>query len=171
MSFFKNLFNKNESGNQADINEPTKEEMAAAGEFFPPLKGKIVPISEVPDPVFSQKMMGDGFAIIPENDIVRSPVDGEVTNIFPTKHAISLKSSDGRELLIHVGLETVSLKGDGFTTLAKDGDKVKKGDRLMKVDFAQIAKRVPSTITSIVFTNLKDGEKIVIDGDRVSIES
>ncbi|GGL49486.1 hypothetical protein GCM10007968_12040 [Sporolactobacillus putidus] len=170
MSFFKNLFNKRDPENQADINAE-KEELASAGEFFPPLKGRIVPVTEVPDPVFSQKMMGDGFAIIPESGTVRSPIDGEVTNIFPTKHAISLRASDGRELLIHIGLETVSLKGEGFTALVKDGDRVKKGDRLVKVDFALVARRVPSTITSIVFTNLKDGEKVVIEGNQVSIKN
>ncbi|MCO7175113.1 PTS glucose transporter subunit IIA [Sporolactobacillus kofuensis] len=169
MGLFKKLFNKNEAN--TNQHEPSKEDIAAAGEFYMPLQGKVVPITEVPDPVFSQKMMGDGFAIIPENDIVRSPVNGEVTNIFPTKHAISLKSDDGRELLIHVGLETVSLKGEGFTALAKDGAKVKKGDQLLKVDFDQIADKVPSTITAVVFTNLKDAEKVVVQDNKVTIQS
>jgi glucose-specific phosphotransferase system IIA component len=169
MGFLKNLFQKSDlNANQL---EPSKEEIAAAGEFYMPLKGKIVPIAEVPDPVFSQKMMGDGFAILPENDVVRSPVDGKITNIFPTKHAVSLKSNEGREILIHVGLETVSLKGEGFTVLAEDGSKVKKGDKLLKVDFLGIAEKVPSTITSVVFTNLSDGEHVVIKNNKVSIVS
>ncbi|MCQ2009884.1 MAG: PTS glucose transporter subunit IIA [Sporolactobacillus sp.] len=169
MGFLKKLFKKSElNANQA---EPSNAEVAASGEFYIPLKGKVVSITEVPDPVFSQKMMGDGFAIIPENDIVRSPVDGKITNIFPTKHAISLKSDDGREILIHVGLETVSLKGEGFTSLVKDGTAVKKGDRLLQVDFSKISDKVPSTITSVVFTNLNDGEHVVVENNKVSIQS
>lgn len=169
MGFLKKLFNKSE----LDTNqlEPSEEEIAAAGEFYMPLKGKVVPVTEVPDPVFSQKMMGDGFAIIPENNIVRSPIDGKITNIFPTKHAISLKSNEGRELLIHVGLETVSLKGEGFTALAKDGANVKKGEPILKVDFDKIAEKVPSIITPVVFTNLKDGEKVIIDNNKVTIQA
>ncbi|WP_445783418.1 PTS sugar transporter subunit IIA [Sporolactobacillus caesalpiniae] len=169
MGFLKNLFQKSDLN--ANQSEPSKEEIAAAGEFYMPLKGKIVPITEVPDPVFSQKMMGDGFAIIPENDVVRSPVDGKITNIFPTKHAVSLESNEGREILIHVGLETVSLKGEGFTVLTKDGSNVKKGDKLLQVDFSGIAGKVPSIITSVVFTNLDNGERVVIENNKVSIVS
>ncbi|MCO7125486.1 PTS glucose transporter subunit IIA [Sporolactobacillus shoreicorticis] len=169
MGFLKKLFQKSELN--ANQSEPSEAEIAASGEFYMPLKGKVVPITEVPDPVFSQKMMGDGFAIIPENDVVRSPIDGKITNIFPTKHAISLKSDSGRELLIHVGLETVSLKGDGFQPLAADGSTVKKGDRLLQVDFSKIADKVPSTITSVVFTNLNDGEHVVVENGSVSIQS
>lgn len=169
MGFLKRLFQKSDLN--ANQPEPSKEEIAAAGEFYMPLKGKVVPITEVPDPVFSQKMMGDGFAIIPENNVVRSPVDGKITNIFPTKHAVSLKSNQGREILIHVGLETVSLKGEGFTVLTEDGSDVKKGDKLLKVDFSKIAGKVPSIITSVVFTNLRNGEHVVIENNKVSIVS
>lgn len=168
MSFLNKLFKKKDQINQPD--DLSEKEIAAAGEFYPPLKGEIIPLTDVPDSVFSEKMLGDGFAIIPENNMVRSPVNGEVTNIFPTKHALSLSAEDGHELLIHVGVQTVALKGDGFEPLVKDGDTVRKGSRLLKVDFSKISKMAPSTITSIVFTNLKDGEKVVLDGNKVSLQ-
>ncbi|MCL1631375.1 PTS glucose transporter subunit IIA [Sporolactobacillus sp. CPB3-1] len=169
MRFLKRLFRKN--GSDTDQAEPSAADIAAAGDFYMPFKGKVVPITEVPDPVFSKKMMGDGFAIIPESNILRSPIDGRVTNIFPTNHAITLKASDGRELLIHVGLETVSLKGAGFAPLVREGAEVKKGDRLLQVDFASISSKIPSTITPVVFTNLSDTEYVVVEDGKVSIHS
>lgn len=135
-----------------------------------PLEGRIIPIEEVPDPVFSQKMMGDGFAIVPTNSTVVSPVNGKVISVFPTKHAINLLDDQGREILLHIGLETVSLNGLGFTPFVKDGQKVKQGDRLMDVDFDTIKKKVPSIISSVVFTNLSDDEKVAITKHGVEIK-
>ncbi len=135
-----------------------------------PLEGRIIPIEEVPDPVFSQKMMGDGFAIVPTNSTVVSPVNGKVISVFPTKHAINLLDDQGREILLHIGLETVSLNGLGFTPFVKDGQKVKKGDRLMDVDFDTIKNKVPSIISSVVFTNLSDDEKVAITKHGVEIK-
>lgn len=134
-----------------------------------PLQGQLVPIETVPDPVFSQKMMGDGFAIQPENGTVVSPVDGEVISVFPTKHAVSLKDVNGKEILIHVGLETVSLNGEGFTSFVKDGQKVKKGQKLLEADFDFIKNKVPSIVTPVVFTNLSENEKLFIDEQGVRI--
>ena len=85
------------------------------------LKEKLKPITEVPDAVFAEKMMGDGFAIVPEEGIVVSPVDGKIVNLFPTKHAIGIVSDAGREILIHVGIDTVNLEGKGFETLVAEG--------------------------------------------------
>lgn len=123
-------------------------------DFVMPIEGEIIPITEVPDQVFSQKMMGDGFGIIPEKGIVVSPVDGEIINIFPTKHAIGIKSVHGYEILIHIGLDTVKLKGEGFTVSVKDGQKVSKGQELIRFNLDSIKNSVPSTITPVVFTNL-----------------
>ena len=95
-----------------------------------PIEGEIIPLDEIPDPVFSQKMMGDGFGIIPSKGLVVSPVDGEIINVFPTKHAVGIMSKQGYEILIHVGLETVNLKGEGFTLLVKQGDHVLKGQKI-----------------------------------------
>lgn len=136
-----------------------------------PLEGQVVSIETVPDPVFSQKMMGDGFAIVPSNGTVISPVDGEVLSIFPTKHAVSLKDRNGREILIHIGLDTVVLKGEGFTAFVKDGQKVKKGQKLIEVDFESIKNKVPSIITPVVFTNLNENEKVIFEEQGVRISS
>ncbi|WP_419888139.1 PTS sugar transporter subunit IIA [Neobacillus niacini] len=134
-----------------------------------PLEGEIVSLDVVPDPVFSQKMIGDGFAVNPTNGTVVAPVDGEVISVFPTKHAVSIKSTDGREILIHVGLETVSLNGEGFTSFVSDGQRVQKGQKLLEADFELIKEKVPSIITPVIFTNLAEDEKVVIEGQEVKI--
>ncbi|MBM7694500.1 PTS system D-glucosamine-specific IIC component [Peribacillus deserti] len=130
--------------------------------FVSPLQGELKPITEVPDQVFSEKMMGDGFAIVPTEGTVVSPVDGTIVNLFPTKHAIGIESDAGREILIHVGIDTVKLEGKGFETLVSQGDKVKKGQPLLKVDLDYIRENAASIITPIIFTNLKEGEQVTI---------
>ncbi|WML42740.1 glucose-specific PTS transporter subunit IIBC [Neobacillus sp. PS3-40] len=131
--------------------------------FVSPLKGEIKAITEVPDQVFAGKMMGDGFAIVPSEGMVVSPVDGKIVNLFPTKHAIGILSDNGREILIHVGIDTVNLKGQGFETLVSENDRIEKGQPLLKVDLDYIKEHATSTITPIVFTNLAEGERIVIE--------
>ncbi|WP_079504139.1 glucose-specific PTS transporter subunit IIBC [Mesobacillus jeotgali] len=131
--------------------------------FVSPIKGEIKPITEVPDQVFSGKMMGDGFAIVPTEGTIVSPVDGKIVNVFPTKHAIGVLSEAGREILIHVGIDTVNLKGQGFETLVSENDTVTKGQPLLKVDLGYIKENATSIITPIVFTNLSEGESIVIN--------
>ncbi len=128
-----------------------------------PIKGKLMPITEVPDEVFAGKMMGDGFAIEPTEGTVVAPTDAKIMNVFPTKHAIGLETTDGREILIHFGIDTVNLKGEGFEVLVEQGDEVKQGQELMKADIDYIAEHATSTITPIVFTNLQDGEKVTIE--------
>ncbi|CAM4007022.1 glucose-specific PTS transporter subunit IIBC [Mesobacillus zeae] len=130
--------------------------------FVSPLKGEIKSITEVPDAVFSGKMMGDGFAVVPSEGTIVSPVDGKIVNLFPTKHAIGILSDAGREILIHVGIDTVNLKGQGFETLVEENARVKKGQPLLKADLDYIEKNASSTITPIVFTNLAEGETISI---------
>ena len=94
-----------------------------------PLTGKVMPLEDVPDPVFSQKIIGDGVAVFPSEGRIVSPVDGQVVSVADTGHAYGLKTEDGLEILIHVGLETVSLKGECFNVYVKPGDKVKAGDK------------------------------------------
>lgn len=130
--------------------------------FVAPIDGKILSITEVPDEVFSQKMMGDGFAIEPENGEVVSPVNGTITTLFPTKHAIGITADNGREILVHFGIDTVNLQGEGIEALVKQGDKVKAGQQLLKVDLSSIKGKVPSVITPIIFTNLAEGETISV---------
>lgn len=131
--------------------------------FVSPAKGELKPITEVPDQVFSGKMMGDGFAILPLEGIIVSPVDGKIVNVFPTKHALGIMSDTGREILIHVGIDTVNLKGEGFETLVNEGDQVTAGQPLLKVNLEFLKEKVPSIMTPIVFTNLKEGESVVLE--------
>ncbi|WP_054861154.1 PTS glucose transporter subunit IIA [Gracilibacillus sp. JCM 18860] len=122
-------------------------------EWVTPLSGKLIAIEEVPDPTFSIKLMGDGVAIVPSEGKVVSPVDGEIIQLFPTKHAIGIKSENGIEILIHIGLETVSLNGEPFETYIKTNDKVKAGQLLVSFNLEQINVEAASTITPIVITN------------------
>ncbi|MED4229006.1 glucose-specific PTS transporter subunit IIBC [Neobacillus cucumis] len=140
-----------------DIQGIPQNEVIAA-----PLNGEIKPITEVPDQVFAGKMMGDGFAIIPSDGLVMSPVNGKIVNLFPTKHAIGILSDTGREILIHVGIDTVNLKGQGFETLVGENDIVVQGQPLLKFDINYIKEHATSTITPVVFTNLTESEKVVI---------
>lgn len=128
-----------------------------------PLSGNVIRIEDVPDKIFAEKMMGEGFAIEPMGNVVVSPVSGEITSLFATKHAIGITSENGLEILIHVGMDTVSLKGEGFTSYVKQGDKVKIGDKLLSVDFDFIKEKVPSIITPVVFTNLTEESKLEIN--------
>ncbi|MGE6489181.1 glucose-specific PTS transporter subunit IIBC [Paenisporosarcina sp. NPDC076898] len=130
--------------------------------FSSPLTGEILPITDVPDQVFSGKMVGDGFAIKPSNGQVVSPVNGKVVTVFPTKHAIGLVADNGTEILIHFGIDTVKLKGEGFTSKIEQGELVKQGQVLMEVDLDYVEKNAPSIITPIVFTNLAAGQTVNI---------
>lgn len=129
-------------------------------ELFAPIDGEVIPLEEVPDPVFAEKMMGDGIAIKPANGKVVSPVDGDIVQVFPTKHAVGIKTSNGAEILIHIGLETVALDGEGFTTHVKEGDKVKKGDALVDVDFSIVEEKAASTVTPMIITNANEMEAL-----------
>jgi len=124
-----------------------------------PMKGEVKPITEVPDPVFAEKMMGDGFCVFPEilsAAQVVSPVDGEVVNLFPTGHAVGIRTSGGLEVLVHIGIDTVKLQGKGFRILVTEGAKVTAGQPLMQVDLTAIQGDVPSLATPVVFTNLDE---------------
>lgn len=128
---------------------PKKEQIHA------PLTGKVVLLEEVPDPVFSEKMMGDGIAIDPTQNQVFSPVDGEIVSVFPTKHAITIRSKSGAELLIHMGLETVKLNGEGFHVLVEEGDKIKKGNPIAEFDINKVSNTGTKVITPIILLNVK----------------
>ena len=125
-----------------------------------PVTGKCVPITEVPDSTFSEKILGDGIAIIPEDGKIVSPVDGKITTIADTKHAFGFLSEDGFDILVHVGLETVSLKGEGFKVFVKPGDTVKKGDLIAKVDLELLKSRNINTITPVLICNAPEGAHI-----------
>lgn len=130
-----------------------KEESSNNFTLTSPATGKLVAIEDIPDPVFSQKMMGDGLAVDPTEGVIVAPADAEVLQVFPTKHAIGLKTSNNLEVLIHIGLETVSMSGEGFEAFVKEGDMVKKGDKLISFDLDLIREKAKSTITPVIITN------------------
>ena len=135
MGFFKKLFGKK------------------TDDFYAPMAGKAVPITEVPDPTFAEGMLGNGIAIEPAEGKVYAPCDATVDMMFTTGHAVSLVADNGAEILIHVGLETVSLEGKPFTVHAANGDKVKKGQLLIEVDLDAVKAAGLPTITPMVVCN------------------
>lgn len=139
--------------------------------------GKTIPLSQVQDPVFSQKMAGDGIAIEPTDNTVVAPADGELTLIFNTKHAFALTLENGIELLVHIGLDTVSLNGEGFQQLAEQGTKVKAGTPIIKFDANFIKSKGLKLTTPVLITNpdmvksIKAVENIeTISGETIVIE-
>ena len=121
--------------------------------LYAPMEGDIIPLEEVTDPVFSEKMMGDGIAIMPTDGTVVAPVDGTIIQVAPTKHAIGIRSGDGAEILIHVGLDTVELAGSPFDVHVKVGDTVTTGQPLLTADLEQIRQAGKDTVTPMVITN------------------
>lgn len=148
-----------EKGDQEVSNMKGK---AKVTDLYCPVKGEVASIDQAPDEAFADKMMGDGIVIKPQDHVVYSPCDGEVAFVFPTNHAIGLVTDTGVELLIHFGIDTVKLEGKGFQVYVKDGDRVKKGDKLMDVDLHFIEKHAKSSATPFVVTNLEDNQKIQI---------
>jgi sugar PTS system EIIA component len=128
-------------------------------QIFTPVNGEIIPIEQVPDPVFSEKMMGEGIAVIPAGGDICSPVEGTIIQVAPTKHAIGILTEDGTEILVHIGLETVALKGEGFAVAVHVGEKVAAGQLLVQVDWEFIKGNAKSIITPIVITNSNEGKK------------
>ena len=117
---------------------------------FAPINGKVISLDEVPDPVFSDRVLGEGCAIIPEDGKIYSPVNGKISSIADTRHAYGIESDDGLEILIHFGLETVSLKGQGFTSHVKVGDNVKVGDLIAEADIKLLKQHNINLITPVL---------------------
>lgn len=130
-----------------------------------PMSGKIIPLSEVNDSVFSSEMMGKGVAILPDKGVVQAPFSGKVVTVTPTKHAIGLVSDDGIELLIHVGIDTVSLNGQFFDVLVKEGDEMRMGDHLLSFDIEGIQSNHLDVVTPIIVTNSTQYLDVIHTGD------
>jgi PTS system beta-glucosides-specific IIC component len=134
-----------------------------------PIEGEVVISSEIPDPVFSEEMMGQGVAIKPAVGKVFSPVDGTVAMVFDTKHAINIISDEGCQVLIHVGLDTVKLGGKHFDAHVKDGDRIHKGDKLITFDKEAVIKAGYDVTTPMVVCNSEDYNTIrIVVNDVVS---
>lgn len=129
--------------------------------IYSPINGTVMPIEKVPDEGFSQKMMGDGVAIAPTDGNVYAPVDGTISFVFPSKHAVGIALNNGVQMLIHFGIDTVKLNGEGFEVFVSDGDIVQKGDLLMKVNIDIIKDKVPSLVTPVVISDMEDNMEIV----------
>ena len=123
-------------------------------EIMSPITGKAIGIAEVPDPVFAEKMLGDGVAIVPEDGLVVSPCKGKVVQIFPTNHAVGIETKQGFDLLVHLGIDTVELKGKGFERLVEEGQSVDVGTPLLKMDLGKIAELGKSTISPVIITTM-----------------
>lgn len=134
--------------------------------LYSPFQGVLKPITEAPDEAFASKAMGDGYLVMPENGTVVAPEDGEVMFVFPSKHAIGLKAADGTEYLLHIGVDTVKLNGEGFTVFVSDGQKIKKGDKLMEFDPAYIREHAVSDACIVIFTGLTEGESLSLEGEK-----
>ena len=141
-------------------------------------KGRAVALSEVNDPTFAEEMLGKGAAVIPEEGKIYAPADGEVGMVFDTLHAVSMTTDFGAEILIHIGLDTVKMKGEGFTGHVKAGDHVKKGDLLLEVDLEKVKAAGYDTITPVIVCNTPDyssvenvGKGAVNAGDDLIIVS
>lgn len=125
-----------------------------------PITGTAADLATAPDPAFAGKMMGDGAAVTPTNPVVKAPADGEVVFVFDTKHAIGFATDSGISMIIHIGIDTVKLNGQGFEVLVSAGQKVKKGDDLMRLDIEYLKSNAPSIVSPIVCTELSDNQKI-----------
>lgn len=134
--------------NQAQASEGIKQV------FCSPFTGMAHPITEAPDDAFAQKMAGDGFFVYPASGTVVAPADGEAGFVFDTKHAIGMTTADGIEYMLHIGIDTVKLNGQGFKVFVENGQSVKKGDVLMEFDDEFIKKNAPSDACLVIFTNL-----------------
>lgn len=130
-------------------------------DIFKPIKGRAVPLKDVNDPAFKDGMLGKGCGIIPEDDLLYSPVNGQVVSVFPTKHAITILSDEGMEILIHLGIDTVNLKGDPFEVYVKGGDRVNINTKLAKMDNKSIKQKNFDNTVIIVVTNPQDFQEVV----------
>ncbi|WP_295163893.1 PTS glucose transporter subunit IIA [uncultured Buchnera sp.] len=148
MSFLSNFFNKK------------KPKYSKKIDILAPLSGDIINIEDVPDVVFSKKIVGDGIAINPSGNKMLSPMNGTIGKILNSMHAFSIISEDGVELFVHFGIDTVKLKGEGFTKIAKDNQKVKIGDTIILFDLNLLKEKAHSILTPVVISNIEKFKKI-----------
>ncbi len=134
-------------------------------QLIAPVNGKLVDLSKVPDEVFAQKLAGDGVAIESTGDIIVAPADGVLSLIFKTNHAFAMTLDNGAELLVHIGIDTVELQGEGFERLAEEGKRIKAGDPIVKINREYITEKGLSLITPILITNSDNFKEITYKTD------
>ena len=166
------VVNRSASGKAETVNDTTGEQTTVTAEnnsstgdnvvkeIYSPLKGEAVKLSKVPDYTFANEILGKGMAVIPDEGLVVSPVDGEVSALYNTLHAIGVTGDNGLELLIHVGINTVELEGKYYKALVKEGDKVTKGQPLLKFDIEEIRSAGYNTVTPVIITNSDEYESV-----------
>lgn len=128
--------------------------------LFSPASGRLMKIEEVNDPMFSQKMMGDGYAVFPDEELITSPVAGKIISIFPTKHAIGIMSDNGDEVILHIGINTVDLNGKPFEIYVKENQKISKSTKLVNMNLTMLDELKIDPTVIVVITNLKDDSMI-----------
>ncbi|NJP38823.1 PTS sugar transporter subunit IIA [Alkalicoccus luteus] len=160
---FKKLFGLDKKKEEVQMPEADGKDVLVS-----PADGEVVALSEVPDPTFAEKMMGDGVAVKPSSGKIVSPVTGEIMQLFPTKHAVGIKTVNGVEILLHIGIETVNMQGEGFKAHVGEGDKVSAGDTLIEFDLDLVNEKAESTITPVIITN---GDAVAsmdkVEGEKV----
>lgn len=140
-----------------------KKDKKKEAKLYNLVEGEVISIEEVPDPVFSQKMMGDGFGVEPVNGEIYAPGEGKVVSVFPTKHALGIELTNGVEVLVHIGVDTVELEGGPFEIHIKEGDKVSQDTLLASVDLNALdAAEKPQTVI-VVFTNMDEVKSFTLD--------
>ena len=130
--------------------EKVKIENIKSNEVYAPVEGEVIPLDEVDDAVFSEKILGDGVAVEPDKGEIYSPVKGTVSVVFPTKHVVGITTEEGANIILHIGIDTVELKGKGFDVQVEQGDKVEAGQLLMKINLPFIRKHHPATVMVIL---------------------
>ncbi len=133
---------------------------SSAGEISLPTPGKVIPYTDIPDPTFASGALGQGVGVEPEEGVVYAPMDGEISSVADSKHAIGISGENDQELLIHVGVDTVEMKGDGFKTLVEEGDQVKKGQKIMEFDIKKIKEAGHPDTVVVLLTNSDDYEDV-----------
>ena len=158
MSFFDKLLKKEEKNNSAAVHIQEDK-----GCIYSPVNGKVISLEKLDDGMFSEKILGDGIAVIPSDGSFIAPVSGSVETAFPTGHAYGIKTDDGVEILIHIGIDTVQMNGRGFQAFAKQGDRIKAGDKLAQVNLESIKKAGYPIETMIIVTS---GNEIIRTADK-----
>ena len=148
-----------------------KNEVTPELELFAVAEGEVVPITEINDPVFSQKFMGDGYAVLPTSGVITSPVVGEVINVFPTKHAVGIKTDNGVEVLLHMGIDTVELQGAPFDTVVTVGQRVDQNTVISTVDLEAVKAAGKDTPMIVALTNMDKIASLSITTGNASVSS